>query len=109
MNDLQATMICAEAIGLRILGECQDFEVSKAIYVETFLDGPRYKYAPLLDGASAMELMEKFKLGIDYIAVMDKGDIPYWGWRVSVDENSHTDRDLKKAITFFVANIKGGK
>ena len=105
-TDLEATNICAVALGFRPVGEYKDFETTKAIQMEEVLGGPKYKYSPLTDGASAFELVEVFQLAIDRFAMMKAGEIPTWGWRVKGGDTSYVHFSLKKAITICVAKMK---
>ena len=106
MNDLEATKICAMALGLVPVDESKDFEVSKEITVEQGLGGPRYKYAPLIDGASALELVEVFGLNLERFAILGSGEKPRWGWRASGGYKEYADDSLKRAIVFCTAMIQ---
>ena len=110
MTDLEITKLCAEAMGWRPAKERDDFDVVKAIQVEQFPHAPYYQYAPLKDGSSALALVKKFRINLNY--GWDKWHAYGWDrWHAShgYGNSFGESRDLNHAICECVAKMQKAK
>jgi hypothetical protein len=94
MDDLTATRLCAEAMGLR-----EEAMLLAAFATDTTV-GWKPKYDPLHDDAQAMALVKRFSPDIE---------APYIGqpnWMVVHENGGGCDPDLNRAIVMCVATIR---
>lgn len=102
MDDLTATRLCAEAMGLTLR------ENGDRLYVNTFTP-----YRPLHDDAQAMALVKRFRLRIGTYSDENPSDAGTTGWRVwfpfKVDLEIVDQDDLNRAIVYCVAKMQSAR
>lgn len=111
MTDLEATRLCAEAIGWKFVpasnysgGWRSDHYTLNGDIVEW-----DHRYKPLHDDAQAMALVKKFRLELNGELQLTHDDDPLWVCCGPTGERLSEDEDLNRAIVYCVATMQAGK
>lgn len=101
MTDLEITRLCAEAMGLYIGADAEEFGFPRWQHI--------MRYDPLHDDAQAMALVKKFRLTItlrDYVYAPNRHE---WNVAVGAGPIEAYETDLNRAICECVARMQKAK
>jgi hypothetical protein len=105
MNDLAMTIACAEAMGIKHLGETGEAPGQGRLILPGLFGG---YYAPLYDDAQAMAMVRRFKLCLHWNSLKDIGKewwaVNPWGNHFDIANNADLNRAICECVAKMIAN-----